>query len=171
VRIPRLSLTQESLFTRSDPNFRRFSAEIRPARHFAIRPPLADAPQKGALLVSLFATYGPMLLMLAVASIVASLFFIGASTLGTKKPTREKMLPFECGSESSGGRHLKLSVKFYLTAILFVVFDIEAVFIYPWAVQFRSLGWLGLGEMFGFLAVVVVALVYVWKKGALEWES
>jgi NADH-quinone oxidoreductase subunit A len=119
----------------------------------------------------MFATYGPMLMMLAVAALLASLFFIGASTLGTKKPTKEKMMPFECGSESSGGNHLKLSVKFYLTAILFVVFDIEAVFIYPWAIQFRSLGWLGLAEMFSFLGVVVVALVYVWRKGALEWES
>jgi NADH-quinone oxidoreductase subunit A len=117
-------------------------------------------------------TYAPVFLMLAFASLLAGLFFTGATYLGGKKrPTKEKMLPFECGSESSGGRHLKLSVKFYLTAILFVVFDIEAVFIYPWAVQFRSLGWLGLGEMFGFLIVVVVALVYVWKKGALEWES
>jgi NADH-quinone oxidoreductase subunit A len=117
------------------------------------------------------ATYAPVFIMLGVASLVAALFFTGASFLGKKNPTKEKMLPFECGSESSGGRHLKLSVKFYLTAILFVVFDIEAVFIYPWAVQFRSLGWFGLAEMFGFLIVIVVALVYVWKKGALEWES
>jgi NADH-quinone oxidoreductase subunit A len=120
---------------------------------------------------SQIAIYAPVFLMLAVAATVAALFFTGASLLGKKNPTPEKMLPFECGSESSGGRHVKLSVKFYLTAILFVVFDIEAVFIYPWAVQFRSLGWFGLIEMFGFLAVVIVALVYVWKKGALEWES
>jgi len=119
----------------------------------------------------LFATYGPMLLMIAVATLLATLFFTGATLLGPKKPTKEKMMPFECGSESSGGRHLKLSVKFYLTAILFVVFDIEAVFIYPWAIQFRTLGWFGLAEMFGFLAVVIVALIYVWRKGALEWES
>ncbi len=119
----------------------------------------------------LVSTYAPVFLIILVAFAVASLFWLGASTLGTKKPTREKMLPFECGSESSGARHLKLSVKFYLSAILFVVFDIEAVFIYPWAVQFRSLGWAGLGEMFGFLAVIVVALVYCWRKGALEWES
>ena len=120
---------------------------------------------------SLFAIYGSMFLILAIATLLAVLFFTGATLLGPKNPTREKMLPFECGSESTGGRHLKLSVKFYLTAILFVVFDIEAVFIYPWAIQFRSLGWFGLVEMFGFLAVVVVALVYVWRKGALEWES
>jgi len=120
---------------------------------------------------SLFETYGPMFLIVAIATLLATLFFTGATLLGPKNPTREKMLPFECGSESSGGRHLRLSVKFYLTAILFVVFDIEAVFIYPWAVQFRTLGWFGLVEMLGFVAVVVVALVYVWKKGALEWES
>ncbi len=117
-------------------------------------------------------TYLPMFLMIAVAIILAALFFTGATFLGGKvNKTREKMLPFECGSESSGGNHLKLSVKFYLTAILFVVFDIEAVFIYPWAVQFKTLGWMGLGSMFGFLAVVVVALVYVVRKGALEWET
>jgi NADH-quinone oxidoreductase subunit A len=119
----------------------------------------------------LIATYAPMFIMLGAAAGLAGLFFLGASKLGKKNPTKEKMLPFECGSESSGGRHVKLSVKFYLTAILFVVFDIEAVFIYPWAIHFRSLGWFGLAEMFGFLAVVVVALVYVWRKGALEWES
>ena len=117
-------------------------------------------------------TYLPLFMMIAVSVILALLFFTGATFLGGQvNKTPEKMKPFECGSESSGGNHLKLSVKFYLTAILFVVFDIEAVFIYPWAVQFRSLGWVGLGEMFGFLAVIVVALVYVWKKGALEWES
>ena len=114
--------------------------------------------------------------MIAVAALIACTFFGAATFLGRNiKKTPEKMKPFECGSESSGGRHLKLSVKFYLTAILFVVFDIEAVFIYPWAVQFKALsmanGWVPLGSMFGFLAVVIVALVYVVKKGALEWES
>lgn len=117
-------------------------------------------------------TYAPMFLQIFVAIVLAALFFTGATFLGGKlKKTPEKMKPFECGSESSGGNHLKLSVKFYLTAILFVVFDIESVFIYPWAVKFKELGWVGLFSMFGFLAVVVVALVYVVKKGALEWES
>jgi NADH-quinone oxidoreductase subunit A len=119
----------------------------------------------------MFSTYGPMFMLILVAFVLAGLFFIGASFLGTKKPSREKDLPFECGSESTGGRHLKLSVKFYLTAILFVVFDIEAVFIYPWAVQFRTLGWSGMVSMMGFLLAIVVALAYVWKKGALEWEK
>ena len=119
----------------------------------------------------LVSTYAPVFMILLVAVTLATLFFIGASTLGKKNPTREKMEPYECGSESSGGRHLKLSVKFYLAAILFVVFDIESVFVYPWAVQFRALGWAGMGEMLGFLVVIVVALVYCWRKGALEWEA
>jgi len=121
----------------------------------------------------MIATYAPVFILLLVAVSVASLFFLGATYLGGKLEPKspETTLPFECGSDSSGGRHIKLSVKFYLTAILFVVFDIESVFIYPWAIQFKNLGWVGLGSMFGFLAVVIVALVYVVKKGALEWES
>src|SRR6478736_9498392 len=98
-------------------------------------------------------TYLPMFLMIALAFILALLFFTGATFLGGKlNKTPEKMKPFECGSESSGGNHLKLSVKFYLTAILFVVFDIEAVFIYPWAIQFKSLGWMSIVTMTAFLS-------------------
>jgi NADH-quinone oxidoreductase subunit A len=116
--------------------------------------------------------YAPMFILLATSGIIAATFWSVATILGRHKhPTPGKNAPFECGSESSGGRHLKLSVKFYLTAILFVVFDIEAVFVYPWAIHFRDLGWMGLAEMLSFLAVIVVALVYVWKKGALEWET
>ena len=120
----------------------------------------------------MIATYAPIILIITIAISLASLFFVGHRVLGgAAKFGEERMQPFESGSESSGARHTKLSVKFYLTAILFVVFDIEVVFLYPWAVRFRELGWSGLGTMFGFLAVLVVGLVYVWKKGALEWES
>ena len=120
----------------------------------------------------MIATYAPVFLLLLVSATIAALFYGAATFLGRhKKPTAEKNMPFECGSESSGAQQVKLSVKFYLTAILFVVFDIEAVFVYPWALHFRDLGWIGLAEMLSFLAVIVVALVYVWRKGALEWET
>ena len=120
----------------------------------------------------MIATYAPVFLLIAVAFLISGTFYGVATFLGRHKtPNAHKNLPFECGSESSGGRHVKMSVKFYLTAILFVVFDIESVFVYPWAVKFRDLGWFGLSEMVGFLTVIVVALVYVWKKGALEWET
>jgi NADH-quinone oxidoreductase subunit A len=116
------------------------------------------------------ATYAPLFFLFAVAALVAVGFFVSSALLGTKRLTREKAIPYECGSESEGGRHVKVSAKFNLTAILFVIFDVEVVFIYPWAVQFRSLGWTGLAIMFGFLATLALALAYSWKKGALEWE-
>ena len=119
----------------------------------------------------MMATYVPLLVLFVVAGVIATAMFTLASVVGPKNPTPEKSIPFECGSESTGSRDVKPSVKFYLVAILFVVFDIEAVLIYPWTLQFRALGWMGLATMFSFLVLIVVALLYVWKKGALEWEK
>ena len=120
----------------------------------------------------MIAIYAPLFVLLATAGLIAGTFWGVATILGRHKPySFEKNAPFECGSESTGARTTKLSVKFYLTAILFVVFDIEAVFVYPWAIHFRDLGWAGFAEMLSFLAVVIVALAYVWRKGALEWET
>ena len=118
----------------------------------------------------MFSAYLPLFLMLAAAFVVAMLFFTITSLAGTKNMTEEKAIPYESGSETTGAKHIRLSVKFYLTAILFVVFDIEAVFLYPWASLFRELGQTGLVEMLAFLVVLAVTLLYAWKKGALEWE-
>ena len=118
----------------------------------------------------MMATYAPLLMMFALAAAIALGFFAASPLLGKKKLTREKIIPYECGSETTGGRHLKVSAKFNLTAILFVVFDVEVVFIYPWAVDFKSLGWAGLLAMLSFLAVLALALAYSWRKGAFEWE-
>jgi NADH-quinone oxidoreductase subunit A len=118
----------------------------------------------------MYEAYLPVFVMLAVALVFALLIFTLTSTLGTKKMTPEKAMPYEAGSESRGANEIRLSVKFYLTAILFVVFDIEAVFLFPWASIFRDLGWFGLVEMTTFIAILAVTLVYAWKKGALEWE-
>lgn len=120
---------------------------------------------------SLTYEYGPIFMTVAFAVIVAAAVWGLATFLGPKNPTPEKLTPYESGSESTGARHVKLSVKFYLTALLFVVFDIEAVFLYPWATLYQSLGWTGLVEMIVFLVLLTVALVYCWKKGALEWET
>jgi NADH-quinone oxidoreductase subunit A len=119
----------------------------------------------------MMATYAPLAMMFAVAAIVALGFLAASPLLGKRTFTREKMMPYECGSESTGGRHVKVAAKFNLTAILFVIFDVEVVFIYPWAVQFRSLGSVAFFAMLGFLGTLALALAYAWKKGALEWET
>lgn len=116
-------------------------------------------------------TYAPLFLMFAIAAVVATVVWMATPLAGKRRPNPEKYTPYECGSESAGGRHVNVSVKFYLTAILFVIFDVEAIFIYPWATLYRSLGWMGLAVMSAFVAALGLALVYCWKKGALEWET
>ncbi len=117
------------------------------------------------------AAYFPIALMLTIAVTIAVLIYTLTTSLGPRNPSAAKDEPFESGMPSDGAQHLRLSVKFYLTAILFVVFDIEAIFLYPWAAMFRQLGWFGLAEMSAFLGVLTLTLVYAWKKGALEWEQ
>ncbi|MGD8608467.1 MAG: NADH-quinone oxidoreductase subunit A [Myxococcales bacterium] len=119
----------------------------------------------------MFSAYFPVFLMLGIAAVVAVGMFGLTSVLGPKNMTPEKAIPYESGSETTGASHIRLSIKFYLTAILFVVFDIEAVFLYPWASLFRDLGWFGFIEMTSFLAVLGVTLIYAWRKEALKWES
>jgi NADH-quinone oxidoreductase subunit A len=113
----------------------------------------------------------PFLITLALALLIPVLMMGLSAILGPKKESRVKMEPYECGVPASTGvLRGKLSVKFFLVAILFLVFDIEVVFLYPWAVVFRQLGMLGFVEMGLFILVLVAGLAYAWKKGALEWE-
>lgn len=119
----------------------------------------------------MYETYLPALIMLVVSVVFAVLIFTLTSSLGTKRMTAEKAMPYEAGSDSTGANEIRLSVKFYLTAILFVVFDIEAVFLFPWAAVFRKLGWFGFTEMLAFIVILGITLIYAWKKGALEWEK
>ena len=96
----------------------------------------------------------------------ASMIFGARST--SRRAVKDEV--FECGNPSSGPARGRFAVHFYLVAILFIVFDVEVVFMYPWAVIFRELGWFGLGEMAAFAIVLGVGLAYVWKVGALEWD-
>ncbi len=114
--------------------------------------------------------YLPMFIMFGIAAVICSVMWLGGALIGPKNPTPEKILPYECGNDTEGARRIKLDVKFYLTAILFVVFDVEVVFIYPWAALFKGLGWTGFFSMLAFISALIIALVYCWKKGALEWE-
>jgi NADH-quinone oxidoreductase subunit A len=80
-------------------------------------------------------------------------------------------IAYECGVEPEGTPYVPMDIRFYLIALLFVVFDVESLFIYPWAVVFREVGWIGFAEMIVFVAVLFVGLIYTWKRGALSWES
>ena len=101
---------------------------------------------------------------------VATAMVVLASTLGKKNPTPEKLAPFECGKDPFSLPVGRFAVKFYLTAILFILFDVELVFLYPWAVVFSRLGMLGLVEMGVFLAILMAGFVYAWDNGALDWQ-
>jgi NADH-quinone oxidoreductase subunit A len=90
--------------------------------------------------------------------------------LGPKRPTAEKLSPYECGFPAFEDSRMRFDVRYYLIAILFIVFDLEIAFVFPWATVFGKLGLVGLVEMGMFLALLVLGFVYVWKKGALEWE-
>jgi len=115
--------------------------------------------------------YIPVIVGILWAAFLAALL-IGFSLLfGPNRPNREKGSTYECGVDPMiGDARTRFSIKFYVVAVLFLLFDIEVVFMYPWAILLRKLGLLGLIEMMTFLLVLVVAFVYIWRKGALNWE-
>jgi NADH-quinone oxidoreductase subunit A len=114
--------------------------------------------------------YLPILLFLAVSSAVGIALLVLGGLLGPRRPESEKLSPYECGFEAFEDAHMQFDVRYYLIAILFIAFDLEIAFVFPWAVIFRSLGFVGLVEMGIFLGLLVLGFIYVWKKGALEWE-
>ena len=118
----------------------------------------------------MLATWAPILMFLILVTGFAVVSVIGSLLLGMRKPTPEKLTPYECGMQPVGTARDRFSVKFYLVAMLFLLFDIEAVFLFPWAVVYRDLKMFGFVEMVLFIAVVLAGYIYVWKKGALEWE-
>ena len=109
-------------------------------------------------------------LMAVITGFLLTMLFL-ASKLGPKNRTVTKQIPFECGAIPVGDvRNQRFHVRFYLVAILFIIFDLEVAFLFPWAVSFNDIGWMGFWSMMVFLAVLTVGFIYEWKKGALEWE-
>ncbi len=117
------------------------------------------------------APYLPLAIVLLLAGVLALVIVQLAAMMGPRRPSAIKSTAFEAGSESSGPARQRFAVKFYVIALLFIVFDVETVFLYPWAVNFKALGWFGYAEMLVFALTLVIGLAYVWKKGALDWES
>jgi len=116
-----------------------------------------------------FTRYLPLLIHILAASVVASAIVLLSWLLGKRRPTRAKLSPYECGMTPIGDARERFSVKFYLVAMLFILFDVEAVFLYPWAVVLRDLKMFGFFEMLVYIAVILVGFFYVWKKGVLDW--
>jgi len=119
-------------------------------------------------------TYGPLVLHVLVAAILAGLISTLSVLIGWRRPNRAKQQAYECGMEPTGDAREPFSVKFYLVAMVFILFDVEAIFLYPWALVFRKLGEhgrYGFYEMALYIAVLLVGYFYLWKKGALDWHK
>ena len=114
--------------------------------------------------------WAPILIFLILVTGFAVVSIIGSRLLGMRKPIPANVTPYECGMQPVGTARDRFSVKFYLVAMLFLLFDIEAVFLFPWAVVYRELKLFGFFEMLLFIAAILAGYAYVWKKGALEWE-
>lgn len=117
----------------------------------------------------MFETYFPILVMFVLAAGFVITMLLLSIFLGPQKYTEMKDDPFECGTVSSGDASQRMSVKFYLVAMIFILFDIEIVFLYPWAVQAHNLGWPGYWAMLSFVGVLLLGLAYIWKRGVLDW--
>ena len=118
----------------------------------------------------MLSSYLPILVFIVVGLLVGGGALAAGNLLGTKKPDQEKDSPYECGFQAFESARMKFDVRYYLVAILFILFDLEIAFLFPWAVVLPDLGSFGFWAMFVFLAILVVGFIYEWKKGALEWE-
>lgn len=118
----------------------------------------------------MLAEYLPTLLFLFVATGIGIALLIIGNLIGPNRPNAEKLSPYECGFAAFEDSRMQFDIRYYLIAIQFIIFDLEIIFIVPWATVFRQLGVLGLIEMGIFVGMLLLGFIYVWKKGALEWE-
>ena len=118
----------------------------------------------------LLRVYLPILIFLGLAAGLSLAFIVASMIVGQQRPDPEKNSAYECGFEAFESARLKFDVRFYLIAILFIIFDLEVAFLFPWAVALRDIGAFGFWSMFVFLLILTVGFAYEWKKGALEWE-
>jgi len=114
--------------------------------------------------------YLPVLVFIGVGLVVGVVMVALGFVLGTRRPDSEKLSPYECGFEAFEDARMKFDVRYYLVAILFIIFDLEIAFLFPWAIVLGKIGLVGLIAMTVFLGILVIGFIYEWKKGALEWE-
>ena len=132
--------------------------------------PGSAAPTQSATVATLLQNYLPILIFLVIAGGFGLLLLVLGWMLGPRRPDAEKVSAYECGFEPFEDSRAKFDVRYYLVAILFIIFDLEIAFLFPWAVSLDEIGGFGLLSMLVFLAVLVIGFIYEWKKGALEWD-
>ena len=118
----------------------------------------------------MLAEYLPILIFLAVSGAIGVLLLALGFVFGTSRPDAEKLSPYECGFEAYEDSRMKFDVRYYLIAILFIIFDLEIAFLFPWAIVLDQIGLFGFVSMAIFLGILVIGFIYEWKKGALEWD-
>jgi NADH-quinone oxidoreductase subunit A len=119
---------------------------------------------------SLLRDYFPILVFLVIAGAIATAMILASVVLARQNPNSEKLSPYECGFEPFGDARIRFDVRYYLVAILFIIFDLEVAFLFPWAVSLGDVGLFGFWSMIVFLAVLTVGFAYEWRRGALEWD-
>lgn len=119
---------------------------------------------------SIVAEYLPILIFLGIAMVMAAAIPLASLIIARQRPDSEKLSAYECGFDAFGDARHQFDVRFYLVAILFIIFDLEVAFLFPWAVALGDIGVFGFWSMFIFLAILTIGFIYEWKKGALEWE-
>ena len=127
-------------------------------------------PRRIDPLDSMLREYLPIMILLAMAIGLGLILLLAAALIAVRNPDPEKVSAYECGFNAFDDARMKFDVRFYLVAILFILFDLEIAFLFPWAIVLQELGWFGLINMLIFLGILVIGFVYEWKKGALDWE-
>ena len=115
-------------------------------------------------------SYLPIIIFFGLCLVIGGALMVAPFIIAYKSPDPEKLSAYECGFEAFDDARMKFDVRFYLVSILFIIFDLEVAFLFPWAVSFGEIGWFGFWSMMVFLAVLTIGFIYEWKKGALEWD-
>lgn len=119
---------------------------------------------------SLVTDYLPLVIFIAISAVIGLALLVAPFLLAYKKPDAEKLSAYECGFNAFDDARMKFDVRFYLVSLLFIIFDLEVAFLFPWAIAFKEVGLFGFWSMMTFLGVLTIGFVYEWKKGALEWD-
>lgn len=119
---------------------------------------------------ALLQDYLPLVIFIAISLGISIALLVTPFVVAFSRPDTEKLSAYECGFNAFDDARMKFDVRFYLVAILFIIFDLEVAFLFPWAVAFKEVGWFGFWSMMTFLGVLTIGFIYEWKKGALEWD-